>query len=98
MASTVLRGGSGQYSLAPGLVLAGVGILRVRSWVAKVKYAAAGWAALLGSSVAGMAIVMQVTGDPAASAANTIAFGSFAAIALAMAAILYAPLLRSDVS
>ena len=82
--------------VVPGLVITGVGILSARPWVAKLEYAAVGWAALLGSSVAGMAVVMQMTGDPAASVANTVAFGSFAAIALAMAAVLYAPLLRKD--
>ena len=84
--------------VVPGLVLAGVGILRARPGAAKLKYAMAGWAALLGSSVAGMAIVMQLRGDAAASAANTIVFGMFAAIAVVMAAILYTPLLRSDFS
>lgn len=84
--------------VVPGLVLAGVWILRASPRVGKLKYAAVGWAALLGSSVAGMAIVMQVTGDPAGDISNTIAFGTFAAIALAMAAVLYAPLLRRDYS
>ncbi|MFP3914728.1 MAG: hypothetical protein ACLFWM_07610 [Actinomycetota bacterium] len=78
--------------VVPGLVAAAVGILGRTSWGAKVKYAAVGWAALLGASVAGMAIVMQVTGDPAASTANTAAFSLFAAIALAMAVRAYIPL------
>jgi hypothetical protein len=82
--------------VVPGLILAGFGILSARPWVAKLEYAAVGWAALLGSSVAGMAIVMQIAGDPAASVANTVAFGTFAVIALAMAAVLYTPLLRKD--
>ena len=82
--------------VVPGLILAGVGILSARPWVAKLEYAAVGWAALLGSSVAGMAIVMQIAGDPAASVANTVAFGTFAVIALAFALVLYTPLLRKD--
>lgn len=82
--------------VVPGIVMAGIGMLSARPWVVKLEYAAVGWAALLGSSVAGMAIVMQITGDPAASVANTVAFGSFAAIALAMAAVVYTPLLRKD--
>ncbi len=82
--------------VVPGLVVTGVGILTARPWIAKLEYAAVGWAALLGSSVAGMAIVMQITGDPAASVANTVVFASFAAIALALAALLYYPLLRKD--
>jgi len=82
--------------VVPGLVVTGVGILTARPRVAKLEYAAVGWAALLGSSVAGMAIVMQITGDPAASVANTVAFGSFAAIALVVAALLYYPLRPKD--
>ena len=83
--------------VVPGLILAGTGILVGRRWAQKIKYLAVGWAALLGSSVAGMAIVMQRTGDPAATIANTIAFSAFAAIALGMAWVVYSPLLRSDV-
>ncbi|HSJ28016.1 MAG TPA: hypothetical protein VLB67_07370, partial [Acidimicrobiia bacterium] len=58
-------------------------------------HVAAGWAALLGTSVAGMAIVMQVTGDPGATTANTVAFGAFALIALVMAWLVYRPMLRA---
>lgn len=83
--------------VVPALVVTGVGILRARPWAIKVKYAAVGWTALLGSSVAGMAIMMQVTGDPASTIANTVAFSVFAAIALGMAVVVYAPLLRGDV-
>lgn len=83
--------------VVPAMVLAGVGILRDRPWAHKIKYAVVGWGALLGASVAGMAIVMQATNDPAATIANTIAFTGFAAIAIAMALVVYLPLLRSDV-
>lgn len=83
--------------VVPVLVVTGVGILGARPWVAKVKYAAVGWTALLGSSVAGMAIMMQLTGDPASTVANTIVFSFFAAVALGMAAVVYVPLVRSDV-
>lgn len=82
--------------VVPALVVTGVGIFRASPWVTKVKYAAVGWTALLGSSVAGMAIMMQVTGDPASTIANTVAFSVFAAIALVMAAVVYTPLLRRD--
>jgi len=80
--------------VVPGLVVVGLGVLRHRSWASKAKYAAVAWAALLGASVAGMAIVMQVTADPAATTVNTIAFSTFAAIGLALAGIVYQPLLR----
>lgn len=78
--------------VVPGLVAVGVGILRGTTWAAKVKYAAVGWVALLASSVAGMAIVMQATGDPAATTANTVAFSGFAVVAIGMASIVYRPL------
>lgn len=83
--------------VVPALVVTGVGILRARPWVTKTKYAAVGWTALLGSSVAGMAIMMQVTGDPASTIANTVAFSVFAVIALGMAAVVYVPLMRRDI-
>jgi hypothetical protein len=82
--------------VVPALVLAGIGILRGRHWASKVKYAAVGWAALLGASVAGMAIGMQAGADPAATLANTIAFSGFAAVAIVMAVVVYLPLMRSD--
>lgn len=81
--------------VVPALVLVGTGLLLDRRWVDKAKYAAAGWMALLGSSIAGMAIVMQSTGDPAATAANTIAFSLFAVLALGLAIALYLPLFRA---
>jgi hypothetical protein len=80
--------------VVPGLVAAGLGILTKRAWATKLQYGAVGWAALLGASVAGMAVVMQATGDPAGGTANTIAFSSFASIGLAMAWALYRPLHR----
>lgn len=65
-----------------------------RRWAHKARYGAAAWAALLGSSVAGMAIVMQAAADPAATIANTLAFSGFAAVAIGLAAAVHAPLLR----
>lgn len=78
--------------VVPALVVVGVGVLRDGDWVEKAKYAAAGWVSLLGSSVAGMAIAMQATGDPAGSTANTIAFSLFAAFGLVVAVAVYRPL------
>jgi hypothetical protein len=73
----------------PGMAAIGIGILRGSKWAVKAKYAAASWLALLGSAVAGMAIVMQLTGDPAATVANTVSFVVFAAVGLATAVGLY---------
>ncbi len=80
--------------VVPALLATAIGILSGRHWAAKARYAAAGWTALLGSSVAGMAIVMQIEADPAASTANTVAFTSFALIALGIAWRLYGGLFR----
>lgn len=80
--------------VVPALAAVGIGVLRGAAWVEKAKYAAAGWVALLGSSVAGMAIVMQVTGDPAATLGNTLVFSVFAGIALVSAFLVYRPLFR----
>ena len=82
--------------VVPLLVAAGVGLLRASSWATRIAYGAVGWTALLASSVAGMAIVMQAAGDPAGSTANTVAFSSFAAIALWMAWGLYRPLFTEN--
>lgn len=81
--------------VVPALVAIGVGVLCDTPWATRAKYAAVGWMALLGTSVAGMAVVMQATGDPAGSWANTIAFSAFAAIGLVVAVILYRPLFSS---
>ena len=79
--------------VAPTLIAVGIGLLRGARWAHKAVYAVMGWFALLGSSVAAMAIVMQRNGDPAASVANTIAFTAFASIGLVVAARLLRPLL-----
>lgn len=75
--------------VVPALAAVGIGSLRRRPWAGPAIYAAAGWMALLGSSVAGMAIVMQMKGDPAASIANTVAFSLFALLGLVVAALVY---------
>ena len=80
--------------VVPPLVAVGVGALCDSDRVEKVKYAAVGWIALLGSSVAGMAITMQASDDPAATVVNTIAFTLFAAIGIAIAVAVYRPLFR----
>lgn len=81
--------------VAPALIVIAIGTLRNARWAEKGKYSAIGWVALLGSSVAAMAIVMLAKGDPSASTATTIVFGVFAALAVAMALRAYWPLIRS---
>ncbi len=78
--------------VVPALVTVGWATLRGSHGAPKGKYAAAGWMAMLGTAVAGMAIVMQATGDPAATTANTIAFTMFAGFGLTIAVLVYRPL------
>lgn len=76
----------------PGMAAIAIGILRGSKWAFKAKYASVGWLALLGSAVAGMAIVMQLTGDPASTVANTVAFSLFAGVGLTTAVGMYSKL------
>lgn len=78
--------------VVPALIAVGLGVLRNRSWAIRAKYAAIAWIALLGSSVAGMAIVMQATNDPAGTVVNTVAFAAFAIIGLVVAIFVHGPL------
>ncbi len=83
--------------VVPVLIAVGVGVLRESDWVGKAKYAAVGWIALLGSSVAGMAITMQASDDPAATIIVTIVFTLFAAIGITIAVDVYRPLFQRPV-
>ena len=79
--------------VVPTLTAVGVGLVRGAGWAHKAAYGVLGWFALLGSSVAAMAVVMQVKADPSASTTNTIAFGLFALGGLTIATRLLRPLL-----
>ena len=79
--------------VVPTLTAVGIGLVRGADWAHKAAYGALGWFALLGSSVAAMAVVMQINADPAASTMNTIAFGLFALVGLTVAVRLLRPLL-----
>lgn len=78
--------------IVPIAAATGGGLLLRRPWAHRLRYAVIGWAALLASSVAGMAVVMQATGDPAASVTNTVAMSVFAVMAILLAALVYRPL------
>jgi hypothetical protein len=78
--------------VVPALVAIAWGSLRGSAWAARARYGAVGWMAMLGTAVAGMAIVMQANGDPAAATANTVAFSLFALVGLVIAVITYRPL------
>ena len=79
--------------VVPTLTAVGVGLVRGANWAHKAAYGALGWFVLLGSSVAAMAVVMQLNADPAASTMNTIAFGLFALVGITVAVRLLRPLL-----
>lgn len=79
--------------VVPVLTAVGVDLLRCAAWAQKAAYGIVGWFALLGSSVAAMSVVMQGKDDPSASTTNTIAFGFFALVGLALATRLLRPLL-----
>ncbi len=82
--------------VVPLLVVVGLGLVRHSERVRLLRYAVTGWAALLGSSVAGMAVAMQVTDAAGASPVLTVAFTTFAVIAVVVAVLVHRPLLLSD--
>jgi hypothetical protein len=83
--------------VVPALVLVGLALLRHHpERVGAARYAVTGLGALLGSSVAGMAVVMQATDAPGSSPALTVAFCTFAVVALVVAALQLRPLVQAD--
>ncbi len=81
--------------IVPAMVGVAIGLLLHKEWAHKAKFAVVGWFALLGSSVAGMAIIMQITAAPGASTAFVLGFGIIAVVGLILAISLYRPLFRS---
>lgn len=81
--------------IVPIAVLVGIPLLRTPRRVGLLRYGMTGWAALLASSVAGMAVVMQTTGDPAASGIVTVAFSVFALLAIVLAVLVHRPLITA---
>jgi hypothetical protein len=79
--------------VVPLLVAVGIGMLRRKPRAEAARFAASGWVALLGASVAGMAIVMEMTDDPAASPINTVAFSLFAVVGVWFAIAIHRPLI-----
>lgn len=78
--------------LVPAAIAVGVGLLRRRPWARKAAYAILGGYALIGTSVASMAVVMLVQDVPDASVGLVVAFGTFAAFFVGVAVALYRPL------
>jgi hypothetical protein len=81
--------------VVPIAVATGLGLLRGAPWADKAAYALLGWGAMLGSAVAGMAVVMQVNDDPAAVFANVVIMGTFALAFLALFVRVLRPLFDS---
>jgi hypothetical protein len=77
------------------MAVVAVGSLRQESWAAKALLVVVGWSALLGASVAGMAVAMLVKNDPGASVTNVTAFATFALVALVLAGLVQSPMIRT---
>lgn len=82
--------------VVPAAIATGLGLVRRTASATKVMYAVVGWGALLGSAVAGMAIVMQVNDDPTASLVNSIVFTGFALVFVVLAAVIHRRVLAAD--
>jgi hypothetical protein len=81
--------------LVPAALTVGVALLRSRPWARRAAYAILGGYTLIGVSVAAMAIVMLVRGDPDGSVALAAVFTAFAAVFATVTAALYRPLFQA---
>jgi hypothetical protein len=81
--------------VVPVAVATALGLLRGSAWADKAAYALLGWGAMLGSAVAGMAVVMQINDDPAAVFANVVIMGTFAIAFLGLFVKVLQPLFGS---
>ncbi len=75
--------------VVPLTLVTAVGVLRRAAWSRLLVYAVVGWAALLGTAVAAMALVMVTNDDPAASPLLAGGFVGFAVVFLALAGWLF---------
>lgn len=82
--------------VVPAAIATAIGLLRAMPWAVRAMYAIVGAYALLGASVAGMAITMYAHDDPDASIATAAGFTVFAGVFLALAIAVYRPLWRAD--
>jgi len=75
--------------IVPGALAAGLGLLRGSRVAVKAAYGLSGVLALIGASVTAMAVVMEISGDPASQPGMIPAFGgltaAFAALAVRLA-------------
>lgn len=70
--------------IAPAALATGIGLLRGSRAAVKAAYGLSGIFALIGASVTAMAVVMQISGDPAA---QPVMIGAFGVITAAFAAL-----------
>lgn len=81
--------------VVPAAVATGLGLLRRRPWARKASFAILGGYTLIGASVAAMALVMLMNGDPDASVGLAVAFTAFTALLSGVTAVRYRPLLAA---
>lgn len=77
--------------VVPAAVATGVGLLRGAVWAVKIMYPLLTGYAFLAASVASMAVVMYVDGDPDASLTLMAAFLGFALLFAGLALMIYRP-------
>jgi hypothetical protein len=77
----------------PATVAVAIGYRQTAPWARRGLYALASWFALVGAAVAGMAIAMQVRADPAMTPAQMIVMTVLGAALIALAVVLYVPVL-----
>ena len=80
--------------VVPVAVVTGLGLLRGAAWAPRVMYPLLTAYSCLAASVAAMALVMVVDGDPDASIGLLCGFAGFAVLFAALTAIAYRPLVR----
>ena len=81
--------------VVPAAIVIGIGALRHRPWARKPVYAVLGVYALIGASVAGMAITMALRHDPDTSTATLIGMTLLATALAAVTWYVYRPLFRA---
>lgn len=78
----------------PAIVATCVGLRRGAAWAPRALYAVTAWLALVGTAVAGMAVAMLLRDDPTMTAGGATAMVILAGALVAIAGVLFAPLLR----
>ena len=78
----------------PATVMACVGLVRGAPWAPKALYLVVGWFGLVGPAVAAMAITMYVNDDPNASLGSTIFMTALGLAFVALAVLVFRPLLQ----